>query len=235
MRHLGSITYPIMVLLLAIVCLTFYPVLNTSSQIATTVKAEPSTVSAPIGEPFNVTLSLSNVENLYGIEVLLNWNPAVLRVENVEVHLGVETFSDGILHETSYSPSIFIAENNVTQTEGEYRLVATSMAPAFSFNGSGNIVRITFEPTDLGDSELDVESQLFDYPPADRDPRIALPIDHSTEDSFVTVETSALLSEPSTFNLEMEHIVIILSIAMIFLILVLLVLRRHSLLDPNSR
>jgi hypothetical protein len=165
-----------------------------SSQASTIVAVIPSSVSAHIGEQFNVTVSLSNVQNLYGLEVILTWDPAVLRVSKVDLRLGVETYPDGILHESSSSPSIFIAENNLTQTGGEYSLVATSMAPASSFSGSGNIVRLTFEPTAVGTSKIDIESQLLDYPPTDRDPRISQPITHSSQGSSIMVKEST--SEP---------------------------------------
>ncbi len=244
MRYSRLITYPITVLLLATVCLVFCPILTASSQISTTVIVKPSTVSTHVAESFDVTISISNVQNLYGLEVILSWNPAVLRATNVDIRLGVETFSDGVLHESSYSPSIFLAENNLTQTEGEYRLVATSMASAPSFNGSGTIVRITFEPTNLGNSTLDLESQLFDYPPTDRDPRISFPINHSTQDSSVTVKTStptqstnpaptqtptqSPTSEPSTLTLKTEHALAIFAVIIITVVLILLVLRRRK-------
>ena len=197
MSYSGLTTCQKAVLLLILFCLVFCPILTVSSQFSTIAKVEPSTVSTLLGEYFTVTINLANVQNLYGLELILKWNPAVLRATNVDIRLGVETFSDGILHESTYSPPIFIAENNLTQTKGEYRLAATSMAPASSFSGSGNIVRITFEPTSLGDSALDLESQLFDYPPIDRDPRTSFPIDHATQDSLVTVKESTITPSPA--------------------------------------
>jgi hypothetical protein len=196
MRYSGLAACPIMVLLLVIVSLVASPIPLVSSQVSAAVAVAPSTVSVHMGEAFIATLDLSNVQNLYGLEVVLNWDPAVLRVVNVDVRLGVETFSDGVLHESSSSPSIFIAENNLTQTKGEYQLTATSMGSAPSFSGDGNIVRITFEPIALGESLLDLESQLYDYPPLDRDPRISFPIDHLTHDSFVAVKASNSATTP---------------------------------------
>jgi hypothetical protein len=189
-KYFKSIKFPIEALLLVTICLFLCPILAVSSQTSTVVAVVPSTVFANLGEPFNMTVSLSNVQNLYGLEVILNWDPDALRVSKVEAHLGVETYPDGVLHESSSSQPIFIAENNLTQTEGEYRLVATSMAPASSFTGSGNIVRLTFEPLAVGASKIDLESQLLDYPPADRDPRISQPIAHSSQGSSITVKKS---------------------------------------------
>ena len=169
-----------------------------------------------------------------------------------DVRLGVETYSDGVLHEIDSSPPLFIAENNITQTLGQYRLVATSMNPAPSFNGSGNIVKITFNPLSLGDSILDLESQLSDYPPLDREPRISFPIDHTTMDSTVTIyettstptptspTTSPTITptptltpiptstpEPPISNLKIEYILAILAIIVVP-VLVYLILRRRK-------
>ena len=186
-----------MILLLVMGCLAYSPFETVFSQ-TTTVVVEPEAVTANLGEPFTITVRLSNVQNLYGLEVILNWNPDVLEVTNVDVRLGVETYSDGVLHEIDSSPPLFIAENNITQTLGQYRLVATSMNPAPSFNGSGNIVKITFNPLSLGDSILDLESQLSDYPPLDRDPRISFPIDHTTLDSTATIYESTSTPTPTS-------------------------------------
>jgi hypothetical protein len=174
----------LLIFLISITACCLHPV---SSQSTTTIKVEPSTASPSLGQTFTVTISILNVQNLYSLEVVLNWDPSVLQAINVETHVGVETFSDGVLHVSSNSPPIFIAENNLTQNEGEYKLTVTSMAPAPSFSGSGNIVKITFNPISLGSSALDLQSQLYDYPPTDRDPRISLAINHVVQDSSVTV------------------------------------------------
>ena len=257
MRYSGLTACQTVVFILILFCLVYCPIQIGSSQISATVRAMPSQVSACLGESFTVTISLSNVQNLYGLEVILNWNPAVLRVTTVDIRLGVESFSDGVLHESSYSPPIFIAENNITQTKGEYRLVATSMSPAPSFNGSGNIVKIAFDSINLGDSTLDLESQLFDHPPTGSE---SLPIDHATLDSFVTVETStgtptptppltptptptitptgspSATPEPSTLNLRIAHVLAISAIIIIIIVLIIFVLRRRKqFIRPNSQ
>jgi Cohesin domain len=183
----------LLVLLISITACGIHPV---SSQSATTVKVEPSTATPSLGRTFTVTISILNVQNLYGLEVVLNWDPSVLQATIVDVRIGVETFSDGVLHLSSNSPPIFIAENNLTQNDGEYRLTATSTAPAASFSGSGSVVKMTFNPISLGSSELNLQSQLYDYPSTERDPRISLAIGHVVQDSFVTV-TEASSTSPS--------------------------------------
>lgn len=144
-------------------CLS-YSVLLTSFLIAidgveatskTVVKVEPPVSFARVGETFTVNLTVANVQNLYGVEVALYWNVSILQVVDVDVRLGVESHTDGVLHE-----DILIAKNDTRNDVGTYWLAATSTAPAPSFNGSGNIVRLTFVVIEVGSCELDLETKL---------------------------------------------------------------------------
>ena len=261
MKKVKSTNFEALTFLVIIFCIIFCQFSVTYAQTSTMVRVEPSVVSAYLREPFTIAISLSNVHNLYGVEVILRWNPVILRATNVNVRLGIETFPDGILHESTDDPPIFIAKNNLTQNLGEYLLVATAMAPAPSFNGNGNIFIITFEPISLGESELIIESQLFDYPPLDREPRISLPINHATADSIATVETSTIPPSPTPtpttsptptptvtptpspsatpenpkLNLRIEHILIILITMVIIAIAIFIIHRKRKKLDsPNS-
>lgn len=138
----------------------------------TIVKLEPYASSANVGETFTVNVTVVDVQNLYGVEVTLYWNSSILEPVNIDIRLGE---MDGVLRNP-----IYIAQNSTQK--GKYLAAATSIAPAPSFNGSGNIVRLTFRVINSGDSKLHVETQLYDYPPPDREPRISLPIDHITVD-----------------------------------------------------
>jgi len=143
----------------------------------TLVKVEPYIISVNVGEQLIVNITVVEVQNLYGLEVTLYWNSSVLEPVNTDVRLGQ---TDEVL----YNP-IYIVENSTQK--GKYVLAATSIASAPSFNGSGNICRITFNVTDFGDSKLDLETQLYDYPPPDRWPRVSLPIERITIDGLVNV------------------------------------------------
>jgi len=138
----------------------------------TIVKVDPQTISVKVGEKSTVNIIVIDVQNLYGIEVELLWNSSILKPVNVDVRLGQ---TDGVL----YNP-IYIVENSTLK--GKYVLAATSYSPAPSFNGSGNIVRITFNVTNSGDSKLDLETQLWDRPPPNG---VSSPIYHTTIDGFV--------------------------------------------------
>ena len=62
------------------------------------------------------------------------------------------------------------ATDTANQANGEYHVVATSVAPAPSFSGSGNIAILTFNVTDIGHSDLTLETELSDYNPSGSNP-----------------------------------------------------------------
>ena len=140
----------------------------------TTVSVEPIENSANVGEKFAVNFTIWSVQNLYGVGLTLKWNTSILGLEVFDVRFGE---SDGVL----FNP-IYVAEN--LTVDGSYYLSATSTNPAPSFNGSGNIAKLTFRVLALGETKIDLQTQLYDYPPPDRDPRTSLPIVHTTIDGI---------------------------------------------------
>ena len=182
MSHLHFATSQINLLLF----LALIQVITVQAAPETIVKVEPYASSTNMGETFTINITVVGVQNLYGVEATLCWNASILDVVSLDLRLGVESHPDGVLHELPSAP-IFVAENNLIQERGEYRLAATSVSPASSFNGSGNIVSLTFNATNIGNSKLDLETQLYDYPPPDREPRISWPIEHITIDGSFDV------------------------------------------------
>jgi len=143
------------------------PIQAASVQAATgtTVSVVPSSSTPLLGENFAVNITISNVQNLYGLDITFRWNASVLQVLNVNSRLGVESHPDGVLHESLPNAEIDIAEDSVSPETGEYHVAATSVNPAPSFSGSGNIAIVTFNVTSLGHSGLElVETELADYP-----------------------------------------------------------------------
>jgi hypothetical protein len=141
------------------------------------VEVLPSSNQANVGETFTINVTIINVQNLYGVEATVNWNSSILQLANFDIRFGQ---ADGVL----YNPFPPI---NSSQ-KGQLSVASTSVPPALPFNGNGNIVRITFNVTNSGYSSIDLESKLQDYPPPDRNPRISLPIQHTTiGSSFSTV------------------------------------------------
>ncbi len=138
----------------------------------TTVLVEPNESSANVGDTLAVNLTIWSVQNLYGVGLSVKWNASILGLEVFNIQFGEP---DGVL----FDP-VYIAEN--LTLDGTYYLSATSINSAPSFNGNGNIAKLTFRVLAASETTIDLQTQLYDYPPPDRDPRMSLPIVHTTID-----------------------------------------------------
>jgi hypothetical protein len=192
-----------------LIILTFIyliPISITQTSTETVVKVDPSIISVVIGEKFTVNITVIDVQNLYGVEATVCWNASLLQLINVDIRLGVSSHPDGVL----YEPFLNITQENV----GEFIIGATSYTPAPSFNGSGNIMSMTFRVINVGESIIDLETKLYDYPPPDREPRESMPIPHTTIDGTINAIIPEIFST-TTFI-----------ILLILLTIILIVLRR---------
>jgi hypothetical protein len=185
------------------------------------VEVEPHEGSAYVGETFTINITIVNVQNLYALEVTLYWNASIIQEKSIDIRLGCESHSDGVLHEP-----YFIVENNTTQ--GEYSLAATSTAPAPSFNGTGNVVRITFSVISPGNCTFSLDSQIDDYQilPVIQQP-ISNPIDHTTIGGFL--EALVQKGNNEGFNQSTYFYVTVIVILTILAVLALLFLRKFFL------
>ena len=162
-------------LILAILLLAVQMIVA-GAALETVVKVEPDDVSCIVGETVTFNITIVDVQNLYGIEVVVYWNSSILQVANTDIRLG-ET--DGALHGSFF--------HDDSLQDDRYTLVASSVDPAPSFNGSGNIVRIYFDVINVGSGILNIETQLYDYPPPEREPRVSFPIEHTTVDGLIVI------------------------------------------------
>ncbi len=128
----------------------------------TTVDVVPSSNALNLGKSFTVNLTISNVQNLYALDVAFSWNTSVLQVMNVNLRLGVESHSDGVLHENLPNYPINVLEDTLSLETGEYHAAATSVGPTDAFSGSGNIAILTFNVTSIGQVGFKLESELSD-------------------------------------------------------------------------
>jgi len=169
------------------------PTISANASPATVVKVEPHSSVVSVGESFTINITVTDVQNLFGVQVTLYWDPSILQVSKVNVRLGVESHPDGILHEIPQTAPIYFYKNEIAQVEGNYTLAASSTAPASSFNGSGNIVRITFNVINVGSCSLNLETKLASKP---RPGEGSLPIEHSKIDGFFGQEAQ----QPTTWS-----------------------------------
>ena len=137
----------------------------------TTVTVTPQSSTPVVGQTFTINIQLSNVQNLYALDVTLDYNSVVLQLVNSKVDLGTSSIPGGVL----YGSPVTDDENNIASgavyyntslsTASEYHLFATSVNPAGAFSGSGTIATLTFKVTNAGDSNLTLASTLANYAP----------------------------------------------------------------------
>lgn len=191
MKHLFTVSpkkiAPMFVLSLLIIC----PILTVSAQSGTVVRAAASTTQPTVGSTLTVDITISSVQNLYGVDVTFNWNTAVLQLVSATSLLGVESHSGGVLHGTSSDP-ILVAEDNASQISGEYDLAATSVAPAAAFSGSGTIATVKFTVIAAGSAGLALQTELANYNPGGQ----STDISHTDTADSVTAVTAGSSTNP---------------------------------------
>jgi hypothetical protein len=129
-----------------------------ASAASTTVTAEANSTQLKVGDTLTVNIKVSGTSDLYGLDVTLNWNTAVLKEISATNNLGVESHPDGVLHESASYP---IDVEDETVTDGQYHLLATSQgASTASFSGSGTIATVVFNLTGTGNTGLSLDAEL---------------------------------------------------------------------------
>ena len=173
--------------------------INSVSAQSTVVNAGASNSQPVVGSTLTVTITISNVQNLAGIDTTLQWNPSVLTLTNTVLNLG-DSHSNGVLHGTNLntdannlnSGDIYVQE---TKVAGSYELVAQSIGASNpGFTGSGTIVTLTFTVVGTGAAGLSLQTDLADHPPAGQ---ISNNISHQDTASSVTAVTSGSSSSPT--------------------------------------
>ena len=144
----------------------------------------PSRLIQQVGETFSINISISDVTNLFGYDFILWYNTSLLDC------LSVEWPANHLLTPTLEPTNIFkvkTIEDNFNETTGAVRVVTTLTDGEPPKNGSGVLVKITFNSTTPnGPSLLRLYWPGFVYPVKLSDPN-GNPIPCSATDGEVTV------------------------------------------------
>ncbi|MEM2293097.1 MAG: cohesin domain-containing protein [Candidatus Bathyarchaeia archaeon] len=127
----------ICIIVIAVAYFCFFREVKTEA----TLYISPTTVEGAVGQFVTINISISNVANLYGWQVKLEWNPQVLNISSV-----IEgTFLK------NQSQTFFSYNFNET---GSLILDCTLIGDVPGVNGSGTLATVKFIVKDEGTSEL---------------------------------------------------------------------------------
>ena len=158
----------------------------------TLVVIDPPAKEVAVGATTTVDVRIENVANLYGAEVQLVFNPALLEVVDTDTSReGVQIQPGSLL-----SPD-FMAKNNADQTTGRIVFAVAQMPPHEPVNGSGILATITFRGKAAGTSEINF-STTQPTPPAILSNRDGMPISASTQGGSIKVTGGPTLTPTAT-------------------------------------
>jgi hypothetical protein len=122
----------------------------------TTLQVDPQALQIRVGEEATVDLTIEQVSELYGVEVHLTFDPALLRV--VDVDAGQE----GVQIEPGALPiPDFVVQNAADNQAGTIDYASTQLPPNKPSEGSGVIARIRLKALKPGTSHLRFDQFLL--------------------------------------------------------------------------
>jgi hypothetical protein len=118
--------------------------------------ADPASLDLPPGEQRQVAITLNDVQDLYGLELHLRFDPQVVQVvDQDQAADGVQAGLGNLLSQP------FVAVNRADNAAGTYDFAATLVNPAPPASGSGIVVRLVIEGKAAGESPLAFTSAIL--------------------------------------------------------------------------
>jgi general secretion pathway protein D len=118
---------------------------NTSASQNASLQFEPGTATLKVGETSTIGVTVQNVQDLYSIPMLLQFNPAVISIEDVR--------QGGFL--SGGTQEVAIVER-VDKERGQAIISATRMPNTPGVSGSGTLVGIVVKGLAPGNSQLSI-------------------------------------------------------------------------------
>lgn len=120
-----------------------------AAQAEAVIRFEPSVVQVGTGNSQVIELRIENVANMAGAEIQVQFNPAVLQVQDADPGQDGAQIEPG-----SFPAPDFVASNVVSNTVGLLQYAAVQIPPTQPVSGSGLLARITFQTLAAGTSDL---------------------------------------------------------------------------------
>lgn len=172
-------------LALLLVVLSFTPIRYGLAQ-GTTVVLSPASGEVAVGATTTVDIFVQDVTGLYGAEVHLTFDPALLNV------VDADTAMEGVQIEVgTYLTPYFLAKNVVDQATGKIDFAVSQGPSDQPVSGSGVLARVTFQGEAAGTSTISFDSVILSDIEGQQ-------ISAGTQNGSLTVTTQATPTETST-------------------------------------
>ena len=185
---------------------------------STVVRPNPLLASAAVGESVVVTLYVQDVQNLYGADIGLSFDPAVLEVVDANPSVAgmqiqpLDTFLKPDFVVTAKACNVVDPADPDCAVAGRVRYVATQVNPSLPASGSGPLAAVTFKRLQVGDTPLIMDRAGL----ADRDGnaistatqngRVAMPAGQSTVVRPNPLLSSAAVGESVVVTLYVQDV-----------------------------
>ena len=112
------------------------------------VCVNPQVSEVKVGQAFTLEVNVHEVDELFGLDIMVGWNTTLLEYVNHTVMIPVEEYAGGILHQP-----VAISRDKLNKTGGTYWITATSHS-TYGFSGNGTVFTITFKAKNEGSTSL---------------------------------------------------------------------------------
>ncbi len=148
------------------------------------VCVDPAEIIDPALGPCNTTtvsVNITDVELLYGLDIQFSWEPAILEYVDHTATIPVEDYPEGVLHEPGFFIKDVVDEaGNIpgaVSPEVRYWVSYACISPAPPFNGNGTLFNMTFHVKGRGECALDIISSALTN-------KLGHPIPHDVQDGY---------------------------------------------------
>lgn len=132
--------------LLTAVLLLFTAVATTHAQtLPATVAAAPAVVELAVGSTAQIALTVTDVHDLYGFDLTLEFDPAVVEVVDADTALDGTQVGFGTLLDAG-----FVIRNTADNQLGRVHFVMTQLSPSSPKTGSGTLLVLTLRGKQAG-------------------------------------------------------------------------------------
>jgi hypothetical protein len=131
----------------------FHPAESAQAETLAELRVLPSSSRVTRGEWITVTVAVDGIENLYGADVRLSFDPALLQVVDADPNRPEVQVQHGDLLDTRQG---LVLRDTADNQEGSVHYALSLSRPALSVSGSGVLCSILFRAQGAGVASLDV-------------------------------------------------------------------------------